>query len=272
MCIPSCLLLAPSNTARPVDARWKRIVDLADRGEPAAHRYDDQWVRHGLVYLNRLRSCLGEQDRARLAQEFSAIDTAYKLYGSTNKLDRAILEARLLARQTIDEVAAFCGIPVEAVVIYEGLFFQVLGRLDSRAFILIAAVCPDGKLWDGTLTEDDTDVLLKVYGYLKGPIFLEELIRYFRRGCSVPHQLEKASRAELENVAAMLRVRAVIHSRVAPFPRCLRAHLVMNLTRELGDYLSSREAQAGSVMGQTELLPNVDMQKTATGPTVTAAA
>src|SRR4051812_28996114 len=110
MKLPSALLLAPQHTARPVDARWQRITDLADRGEPALHRWDDAWVRRGLDFLNRLRACQTEADRERLAQDLPDLDTAHRLHASADPLPRAILEARLLAGLSVADAATTCSL------------------------------------------------------------------------------------------------------------------------------------------------------------------
>ena len=49
MTIPSGMLMNPDDAGRPPDARWQRITDLADRGEPAKHKWDDGWIKRGLL-------------------------------------------------------------------------------------------------------------------------------------------------------------------------------------------------------------------------------
>ena len=55
------------------------------------------------------------------------IREAVALYG--NKVQRAILEARLLANETCDDIARHSGIPASVVEAYEQLFFNVTNQI-----------------------------------------------------------------------------------------------------------------------------------------------
>ncbi len=233
--LPSALLLSPHN-AGPVGARWRRAADLADRGEPATHEWDDGWVRRGLDYLNRLRACRDDGQRRHLAREAADIAAAHRLHMTADKLARGTLEARLLAGQTIEETAAACGLSAGAVEAYHELFFHVRGSLGAKGYIFSQAI--GGKVWYG-LTEDDVDVLLKQYAYLKGPFYLEAMLLYFRGEWSVPERLESASREQLERLAIALGIRAVVKVRVLPFPECLRVQRLMSLVKELWGYIDT---------------------------------
>src|SRR5262249_56031887 len=131
-------------------------------------------------------------------------------------LARGILEARVLARQSFEEVAAACGLTPQAVEAYHDLFFAVRGRLQSWCFILIHAV--GGDLWGGTLSEDDADVLLRLFGYLKGPLFLQERIGYFRGGLAVPERLEDATAGQLRDLVHGLQPTALVPASLPPLP------------------------------------------------------
>lgn len=225
------------NSTRPVDARWRRITDLADCGMHARHTLDDDEIRRGLTFLNRLRACRDETDRVRLRQEMPDIDAAHRLHTSDDKMERALVEARLLARQTINEVAAACRLTRGAIIAYERIFFQIFGRLDASLFIMPNAVGIE--LSGDGLREDDHDILLKLYAYQRGPLFLELVLRYIRNGIRVPDRFDRASRADLLELVMMLEIRAVILTRVLPFEKLRRAHRVMGLARELKTCIDS---------------------------------
>jgi len=238
--LPSEMLMHPSHTARPVDARWQRVCDLARRAKRARHKWDDDWVRLGLRYLNRLSACSSDADRARLARQMPDLDAAYHLHATAGRLERGVVEGRLLAGQTVEQVAAACGLSTAAVTAYEKLFFQVLGRLDAREFIYIHAVGP--KMWTG-FEEDDVDLLLKVRGFQRGPLTLELLLNYLRHGLQVPDRLEGAGRERLEELVMMLTTKACVQSRTLPFPRCVRALRLVALSDELAAYVASLPAR-----------------------------
>jgi hypothetical protein len=207
MYFPSEMLLHPQHPCRPVDARWQRVTDLTGRGEPANHKWDDDWVRRGLDYLNRLRACRDDADRDRLARAVPDIDAAYRLHETPDKLTRGILEARILARQGAEEVAADRGLTPAAVTAYEALFFSVRGKLDAQLYILGHAIGP--RLWYGA-TEDDVDVLLKWAGYIRGPALLDVMVRYFTSAWKVPEHLTGLSGGELQELYLMLGVRTLL--------------------------------------------------------------
>jgi hypothetical protein len=232
----------PGDGLRRLDERWQRVVDLAERDETATSRWDDDWVRRGLVYLTRLRCRRDDSERRGLAELMPDLDAAYAVHKHADKLTRGALEARLLARQTVEETAAAGDLTPEAVKAYAALFFQILGRLDADMFITINAVGP--KMWDGSLTEDDPDLLLKLFAYLKGPIFLDVVPRDFRGwpGRSLPERLEEAGLDELDDAADMLGTRALILAKVLPFPDCCRALRLSSLAEELRRYVDGRRA------------------------------
>ncbi len=255
MDLPSTLLLSPAFPNRPVDARWLRVLDLAARGRSRArHRYDDDWVRAGLRYLARLNRCNDEDARRCLNEAFPDVDAACRLHQG-DRVTRGVVEARLLAGQSPAEVAAVEGLTPGAVEAYEALFFQVVGRREAKSFILIEAI--GGRLWDGKLTEENADVLLKLFGYLKGPLFLEAFVRYFRLGLRFPEDPASATLQELDELATMLQVRAVVQARVLPFPHCVRVLRLWQLSCEL------RAFAAGVPVGAMSPLTTVDVPRDA---------
>ena len=244
--------MSPYNSDRPVDARWLWVTRLADTVRHANDPEDDDWIRYGLRYLNQLLACKGPSDRERLAQTMPDMDAAYRLYTCNDKLTRAEVEARLLARQTVEEVAAACNLTVKTVITYEKIFFQVLGRLNARIFIRFQAAKMPPTETD--LTENDSDILLKWFSYRKGPLFLEDTLRYFRLGVRIPERLDRASRAELEELVVMLQLRAIVLACILPFPKCNRALVIGQLAKELAERIPSLTGEA-SMPGESAYAP-----------------
>jgi hypothetical protein len=151
-------------------------------------------------------------------------------YTTQGKLDRGNLEGRLLAGQPFAAVAAACGLTEAAVEAYHALFLDVAGRLDADVYILDEAI--GEKAWYG-LQEDDIDLFLKLYGYLKGPLMLEALLRYYTSGWKVPERLDGLTRGQLEDLALMLRIRTIVLARVLPFERLGGMLLMDQMIRRL---------------------------------------
>ena len=251
--------LNPMNpyAARPVNARWQRVVHLAYNGKRANGPWDDDWVRYGLHYFKRLQACRNESERTLISQGMSDLDAAYRLYTASDKMERAVVEARLLAGQTVEETAAACNLPEKVIVAYEEMFFHVLESLKGWIYILFNAV--GMPLDDEKLTEDDRDILLKFYAYRKGPLFLEDLLRYFRNGIRVPERLDQASRDELEELVVMLELEAVVLSRVLPLEKCIRVFRAMTLAREVQAYIASMPDQCAAEPASNEFSVEVKM-------------
>jgi hypothetical protein len=268
MNLPSAFLMCPQHTAAPVDRRWRRILDLADLGERATHRWDDAWVRRGLDYLTRLRACRDDLQSQRLREKAPDLAGAYELHQG-DKVTRGALEGRILARQSPDVAAAACGLGRDVVDAYLALFFDVLGKLHAQSYVLIHAV--GGDLWGGGLREDDTDVLLRLYGFLLGTIFLEALHRYFRGGWSIPESLEAATSEELRNLSLMILMKAVVAARVLPFARANRALRLLELSEELRQYADSLPDAQGTLEGLATLTPALPLSRETAGPSSGAA-
>ena len=249
---PSVHPMHPIHSARPVDARWCRITEIADSGIRATHKLDDDWIKRGWRYVKQLRACRNQQDRERLTLDMPDLDAAYRLHTTDNKMERAVVEARLLARQTIEEVAAACGLSVDAVLAYEKIYFQVIGRLEAFAFILWHAIRVE-PMFVG-LHEEDTDILLKLFAYKKGPLYMEMMLRYLTHGVRVPDRLDQATRADLEELVAMLQCRAVVLAYVLPFPKCQRALVILELAREIEACIPSLTRNLAIEQAFTEII------------------
>jgi hypothetical protein len=242
MPIPMLQPLHAYNTARPVDARWKWVEHLADAGKLANDPDDDEWIKRGLTYLNRLRACKAETDRGRLAFDMPDFDAAHRLHTSS-KLDRGEVEGRLLARQTVEDVSGTCGLTVKAVSAYEALFFEVLHRLDAHLFIILAAVRITPCLYN--VKEDEVDVLLRFFAYTRGLAHFELALRYFRNGIQIPERLDQASRADLEELVEMMAMKAGVLAVVLPFAKMRRAFQLMALAKEIEAFTTLKFGMPG---------------------------
>jgi len=80
-----------------------------------------------------------------------------------------VIEARLLARQSIDEIAGVISVSQDIVSIYEQLFFDVTGRLDAKTYIAKQI----GLTAAGTYENHHLAAVLKWFGYFGGPIVLD---------------------------------------------------------------------------------------------------
>jgi hypothetical protein len=225
--------LHPQNPIPPLHRRW-RIAELVARGfTPWAADREDPWVRRAVTYL-KTASAAGAGTE-QIAADLAGVDAAIQVHKS-EKLTRGILEARILARLPVDQVAAACQLTVGAVRAYEALFFDVADDLNFPDYIVMAVI---GEKLHCGLTAADVDIILKHVGYFGGPILVDWLVDFYTSGVIVPDSLEAASPEEIRTLVRRLRAKALHLVYVLPHPACCRALRLNELARELEVYIDS---------------------------------
>jgi hypothetical protein len=93
-------------------------------------------------------------------------------------LSRWHLQASLLTGDPPEDTARACDLPVAVVTTYGAVFFDVVGRLDARDYIVQHAI--GRRLFQG-LRPDDHEALLKLAGFSGGRLALDAVRRAFSR-------------------------------------------------------------------------------------------
>ena len=145
-----------------VDRRWQIATVIAHRPAPPKYlrKLIDRDVTAAVDYLRTSRNSSDE-----LPDDAADLHHAWTLRFQSDLLTRATVEARLLARQTIEETAAACHLPIAAVRWYASLFFDVQSWLRFPFVIIGDAIGP--KYWEG-LEENDVDIIVKSLAYFHG--------------------------------------------------------------------------------------------------------
>jgi hypothetical protein len=217
----------------PPDWRHRRAAHLVAAGEAADHPRDDDWSRRAWRFQLALHGCKDEADRAALAREAPAAYEAYAYVRTAGPLQLAEVEARLLARQSDVEIASRLGLSAAAVAAYEAIFYCVRHKLTSQHYVI--NVCIGEKVHRG-LTEGDRGLLLKLLGFLRGPVVLDQLLDYFANPPHLPDDLGRLTPESFDALAVKLRLQALIVSLTMPGDaRCLRtAAMILDLLEQLG--------------------------------------
>jgi hypothetical protein len=113
-------------------------------------------------------------------------------------LDRAEVEARLLAQQEPAAVAAAMGLPAAVVETYSQLYFDLTGQTQARSWMAHEGI--GSKVFYG-LTPDDVDVIMKLIGFRYGLGMLEPAVRYYRKGLHLVADLDDVSHLDEEDRA-----------------------------------------------------------------------
>ncbi len=202
----------------PVRTRcWRldRVLELIEaRFFPRrpSRTQDDHYI-HG-YYCFLLRNRFTDWRRYDLAAsgEHLALVQAHRLRWSLDAEDRAILEARILTRETDSEIAKRLGILPAAVDWYEGLFFTVRDRLDCAGWIdkTVSSMAGPPPLYGiEPLTEQQRHAAYRTFGYYGGPIMLDHTISAITprlqplRPENCAQWLDDAARAKVRQAAMM---------------------------------------------------------------------
>jgi len=170
---------------RPVNWRWERARFLRDANLPkVSRRHDDKYVIKARKFLEALDACKAEVDQYALLDKQPDLYYAYELWDEPEGADlyhdrnpgRYELEARLLAGETRESVAAKLGVRVKVVEWYELLFFNVSDRIKNTSYVLNQVM---GPAVHRGLTDRQYDVLWKLLGYFCGPVALDAFVTSF---------------------------------------------------------------------------------------------
>src|SRR5262245_46423013 len=119
--------------------RWERAQALVRQGRYVSPRRDDAPTGRAVRYLRQLRRCRQGTQLRKLAVTYHDIHAARQLHERGGTAVVAV-QARLLARQSFEEVARRTSVTVEAVKTYEALFFNVTDHLDAKDWVVVQAI------------------------------------------------------------------------------------------------------------------------------------
>lgn len=188
-----------SNPFRKPDWRFERVLKLCD-SYPTPKRCsarDDPRVRAARNFVLRWRA-RGDEEREQLFWEAPGLFYAYLIHErSTEEPETALfVQARLLARQTNQEIADIVSTVPEAIDWYEQLFFNVRDRIDKRDWvtkqILLPALMrrhlgpaedlPPGVRDPGVVARPFLDGSLKLFAYFGGAMLVDTLLSGMQAG------------------------------------------------------------------------------------------
>ena len=165
--IDPCSLLWPNHPTRPVDWRLQRAMHLAAAGDP--HGSPDPLIQ-ALAAL--LQHAAGVPSLAQVNQDVRAAQQL-RLFAPDRCTE---IEARLLARQTGDEIADEMMLDVELIRAYAACVFDISDRLYASGYILLAAILARGTV---SAPARPAEAFLRWLGYFGGPVVLEAALPYF---------------------------------------------------------------------------------------------
>jgi hypothetical protein len=164
------------------------------------------------------------------SNEDQALVEAHRIRWSLDAEERAIVEARLLARETDEEIARKSGISPEAVKYYEALFFSVRDRLNAHDWIIktIHSTAGQGLVYGKeALNEQHRHTVYRLFGYFGGPLVIDATVSTLSPR---PRPLNQEDCSEWLNDALRVGIKEAAMMAVASFSKTnmrllFRAHL-----------------------------------------------
>jgi hypothetical protein len=138
-----------------------------------------------------------------------AVYRAWRLF-EEGSLSRWEVEARLLAGESTPAIAAKSGLPAEVIDAFHDLFFSVRPRLHARDWVVNRVLGAEARLG---LQESSTAGLLRLYGFLGGPLIVDDLLDFFARPPVMPKTLAGLSEEALADLRHRLAIKAALQAR-----------------------------------------------------------
>jgi hypothetical protein len=202
-----------ANPRRPVDWRWQLAGELIERGGRISRSRRDDELKVCRHFRGQLARCQQEVDYLQVMYAEPDMWEAWSLYADSDEKEiRWELEARLLAREPVEDIATKLAISVETAQLFESCFFNVQDRLDSPSYITQIVI---GRSIHAGLNERHYDLLWKMYGYWAGSHVLDALIYRFNNPTR-PENPEGTTAFWEDDTAETLRMKAAITMRTMP--------------------------------------------------------
>jgi len=152
----------------PPSWRWQRILDLARAGKRGPLIRDDAPTLQTIKYL-RVKHARENGHAEPLPEWMLPIGQAIELRRQGGNVC-AILQAALLARESLEQAAHRVGVAPEVVRWYCQLFFDVQGRLEAHDWIVMHAL---GVKPFAGIPSGNRATLLGLLSYFGGPLILD---------------------------------------------------------------------------------------------------
>lgn len=167
--------LKSDSPLRPPDWRWKKVVVYKDARRAFPRSHSDSVLSKVFQFHTALEGCADDEfAHLDLLEEYPNLTEAHLVYSddgsSSSKWE---LEARLLAKESYEEISNKMCISKETVDTYEKVFFNIADRLTNRSWIIN---CVIGRSIHVGLSERDYDLLWKMYALFGGPFMLDVAI------------------------------------------------------------------------------------------------
>jgi hypothetical protein len=208
-------------------------------------------------YRRELRRSGADGPSQQLRQAYPNLAAAHQMHLG-EPLVRWEVEARLLAGQGDESIAARCDISASVVQTYHDVFYDVRSALKADMYILCEVI--GWRFWP-LVSPDDHEKLLKAHGYDYGEQGVDAYLAYLREPPHVPASLESMGLDELRSLYGRVRTRLLVLLTATPVEALspltwLEMHHRWSAARAAAKAGSGDRATVlGSIQATADLLP-----------------
>jgi hypothetical protein len=180
----------------PPDCHFLIVEELLRDGcKPLPN--DDPVTREFWAFLRSLRKCRNAVERRDVRRQHRSLAKAYRFHKKAAPLKVAEVQARILAGETDEAIAAKCSLTASSVAIYHHLFFEVRPRLQATGYILNVVL---GEKFHSGLSLEDRELVLKYMAFIRGSRAVDDIIEFYRALPLLPGPLKQLDLAELKRL------------------------------------------------------------------------
>jgi len=166
-----------NNPFRPPDWCWQRAQLKVNGDAPGPSIKRDgqgyEWISKGITFYRRLLSASNPTQHLALSDKYPDIYWAHRLHTNLDNPAKQAVEAKIMARETPDQIAMQIGCGRKMIMAYEGLFFDVRDKLDNDLYVSQVIL---GRPLQNDLSEKNFGLLWKLFGLKTGPKVLDALM------------------------------------------------------------------------------------------------
>lgn len=239
--------------------RSERVLEMieAENGPLRPRRFDDSYVRTYRQFLIRWRNTEEDEEKTFLFPQAPSLYYAQHWHYHPDPEWRTLLQARILTRASDQDIAEAFGTLPDSVFWYETIFFNVRDRLNCHDWIvksILGTALTRSTHRDGSLTDQQRDLVYKLFGYFGGPLVLNVMISGFD-AASFPKKSSEIANWFDNSLKMLLRSRAAAAARIFEINR----YNVMQLFELSLGVMNHDFAAKGAAGGaQNELQQNIE--------------
>lgn len=242
-----------TNPLRPPNWRWLRAVQIDSGGRKASRLLDGpdgfMWIRRALRLKRHFEQANNNPDALYGAMlRDSAMYWAHSVWAADKAPTRWAIEARIIAGESDNEIAAKLGAEPEVIEAYANTFFDVREKLVNTDYV-VNVVMADAVTRG--LQERHYDLLWKLLGYRGGQHVLDAAIN---RGIEIPRPDAAGVSGFFQDFAIhSMKYKAAIASLTVP----VNSHTQLPLIDSFVKYVEIEKNSDNATKSQATIVENI---------------